>query len=119
MNAPAYRIESLAYLRVPDGDGSRMISLGDWYAEDPRLALERLVARVGEVAGLLAEVDSSAARSLHEWISTEAGSGELLDQLRQGRMVSCVADGSEALYQFLVLPVPVTTALLRVVSSCA
>lgn len=117
-SSTAYRIESVAYLKTPDREGSRLLTLGDWYDEDPAIALRQLVARMGEVACDLAPVDPPSADSLHTWITTTTSSTEALDRLRGGDVVSCVVEGGEAVYEFLVRPVPMTTTPAKVVSSC-
>jgi serine/threonine-protein kinase RsbW len=117
--AAVYRIESVAYLWQPNSDGSRLMALGDWSADDPTVAVGTLVARAGQVAIDLKEQDPSAADALHEWISTEAGSAGTLERLRRGEPVSCVAEGVEAIYEFVARPVPLPSTYPQVVPSCA
>lgn len=104
---PVFRVESVACLRQPTNDGTRLMALGDWCADDPMIALGRLIARAGQVALDLEDLDPPAALALHEWITTVAGSPGTLERLRRGAWVSCTAEGSEALYEFLIRPVPV------------
>ncbi|ONK13115.1 ATP-binding protein [Streptomyces sp. MP131-18] len=113
-----YRIESVAYF-WKQNDGSRLLALGDWCTDDPAVALGTLVARAGQVAIDLEDQDPLAADALHEWISTEAGSSGTLERLRRGELVSCVAEGAEAIYEFVARPVPLTSTYPRVVASCA